>query len=116
MSARNRPGMLIVINIWAWFKKNLINMRGINIYETFLRILYAKNRYKWLLYDNQFQSKILIYANQNTWEWDRWNSIPIFPIEAITLWFVFLLILAIITIFKPTFYYSILYLANIVLG
>ena len=48
-------------------------------------------------------------------EWYKWNPIPIFPIETITLWFVFLLILVVITIFKPTFYYSVLYLANIVL-
>jgi len=36
------------------------------------------------------------HANQNTKEWERWISIPIFPIEA-TLWLVFLLIIVIIT-------------------
>jgi len=36
-------------------------------------------------------------VNQNTKDWERWNSIPIFPIETTTLWFVLLLILVITT-------------------
>jgi len=35
--------------------------------------------------------------NQNTKEWERWNSIPIFPIEATTLYLVFLLMIVITT-------------------
>jgi len=37
------------------------------------------------------------HANQNTKEWERWNPIPITPIEATTLWLVFSLIIASIT-------------------
>jgi len=38
------------------------------------------------------------HANQNTKEWERWNTTPIFQIEAMTLWLVFLFILDIITV------------------
>ena len=44
-----------------------------------------------------------IMINQNTKEWERWNQIPIFPIEATTLCFVFLLIIAIPTISQEIF-------------
>jgi len=42
----------------------------------------------------------IIMTNQNTKEWERWNSIPIFLIEATTLCLVFLLIIAITTNFN----------------
>jgi len=56
----------------------------------------------------------VIMINQNTKEWERWNPIPIFPIEATNFCLVFLLILPSQQI--PTeFYYSVLYLANLLL-
>jgi len=57
----------------------------------------------------------IIMINQNTKEWERWNPIPIFPIEAMTICLVFLLIIVIITLLKPTFIILFLYLANILL-
>jgi len=35
-------------------------MRGINIYETLLIILYARNQYECFLYVNQYQSRLNI--------------------------------------------------------
>jgi len=59
-------------------------MRGININDFYTSI-------------NINQRTQYCHANQNTKEWERWNLIPIFPIEATTLWLIFLLIIVSIT-------------------
>jgi len=53
----------------------------------------------------------IIMINQNIKERERWNPIPIFPMEATTFCLVFLSSQQIPT----NFYYSILYLSNLLL-